>query len=201
MLDRYTHAIIQPLLKPVIKLLLKKQVHSDRLTWIGFVIGLFTLPALALKLYFVSLVLILVNRVFDGLDGALARATSTTDKGGFLDITLDFIFYSIVVLGFALAKPEANALPSAFLLFAFMGATSSFLAFAIMAEKNNISCTQFKNKSLFYMSGLTEGTETIIFFMLACMLPSWFPFLACFYAVLCLITTAGRIINGCAKLS
>lgn len=200
MLDRYTHAVVQPLLKPMVAFLVRKNAHPDKLTWLGLFVGLLCVPALALQYYKVALVCILINRIFDGLDGALARASSPSDKGGFLDITLDFIFYPAVVLGFALANPAANALSAVFLLFAFMGASCSFLAFSVMAEKNSITYPQFKNKSLYYMSGITEGTETIVFFILICLLPGWFSWLACIYGLLCLVTTAGRIYIGCQQL-
>jgi hypothetical protein len=58
-----------------------------------------------------------------------------TDRGAFLDITLDFLFYASIPLAFALADPAANALPAAVLLAAFIGTGSSFLAFAVLAER------------------------------------------------------------------
>ena len=48
-------------------------------------------------------------------------------------------------------------------------------------------------KSLYYLGGLTEGTETIIFFVLFCLLPDWFPTLAYVFAAGCVITTTSRI--------
>jgi len=200
MLDRYTHKMVQPLLKPFVNYLLKKEIHPDKVTWVGFVIGFLSLPALAMRWYVVALIFIIINRVLDGLDGALARALSPSNKGGFLDITLDFIFYSAVVLGFSMADSKANALSATFLLFCFMGTASSFLAFSAMAEKHDIPPSQFDNKSLYYMSGLTEGTETLIFFILICLLPTWFPILACFFGLLCLLTTAGRLYTGSKQL-
>jgi phosphatidylglycerophosphate synthase len=106
-------------------------VSANQVSLAGFLIGMLALPLLAFGRYQWALAAILLNRLLDGLDGAVARDTGITDRGGFLDITLDFIFYAAVVLGFALADP-ANALAAATLLFAFMGTGSSFLAFAIM---------------------------------------------------------------------
>lgn len=51
-----------------------------------------------------------------------------TDAGGFLDISLDFLFYALVPFGFILADPTHNALAGGWLLFAFIGTGSSFLA-------------------------------------------------------------------------
>ena len=52
-----------------------------------------------------ALLLFILNRLFDGLDGAVARATRRTDRGGFLDIVFDFAVYGAVPLAFALREP------------------------------------------------------------------------------------------------
>ena len=152
--------------------------------------------AVAAEFYGLALALLLVNRLADGLDGAVARQTRLTDLGGFLDIVLDFLVYAGMVFAFALADPAANALAAAFLLFAFMGTGSSFLAFAIMAAKRGISTDLRGRKSLYYLGGLAEGTETILFLALACLLPDHFVLLALGFAAMCWITTVGRVIAG-----
>lgn len=169
---------------------------ANQVTVAGFVIGLAAIPAIAFEAYLLGLVLILLNRLADGLDGAVARATKLTDRGGFLDITLDFIFYSSIPFAFALADPFANALAAAFLIFSFIGTGCSFLAYAIMAEKRGLSTDIRGRKSLYYLGGLTEGTETILLFVLACLFPVWFPVLATIFGALCWVTTATRIYAG-----
>ena len=62
---------------------------------------------------------LLLNRALDGLDGALARLSRVTDRGAFLDIGLDFVFYAAIPLAFAVSDPAANALAAAVLLAAF----------------------------------------------------------------------------------
>jgi phosphatidylglycerophosphate synthase len=123
----------------------------------------------------------------------VARATKPTDRGGFLDITLDFLFYASIPLAFAIAHPAQNALPAAVLLAAFIGTASSFLAFAIVAEKHRMTSTAFPDKSFYFLGGLTEATETIIAFAAMCLWPQWFPQIAYGFAVLCAITIAMRI--------
>ena len=96
---------------------------------------------------------------------SLATPTKLVSAGGYLDITLDFLFYAAIPLGFILANPEQNAIAGAILLATFLGSGSSFLAFAIAAEKLNLDKPQFKYKSFYYLNGLTEGTETIAIFL------------------------------------
>ncbi|MEL0623455.1 CDP-alcohol phosphatidyltransferase family protein [Marinomonas arenicola] len=176
-------------------------VTANGITVVGFLFGILVLPALYFEMTLVALLLIVFNRAMDGLDGAVARIQGPTDLGGYLDITLDFIFYSAVVFGFALMNPAENALAASFLIFAFMGTGSSFLAFAIMAEKRNIERLDYGRKSLYFLGGLTEGTETILFLVLICLLPSYFSVLAYVFGAACWVTTATRLYAGYRTLS
>ncbi|HIF9544118.1 TPA: CDP-alcohol phosphatidyltransferase family protein [Photobacterium damselae] len=196
MLDRYAIKIIKWPLKTLAALPDKLGIRANQVTITGFIIGLFTLPALAFQRYDLALIFIVINRLLDGLDGAIARRQGITDCGGFLDITLDFIFYSLVPFGFVLADPNNNAIAGAFLIYSFIGTGSSFLAFAIMAGKRNIESPVYKQKSLYYIGGLTEGTETIACFVLFCLFPSYFSIIAWIFGALCWVTTATRIWAG-----
>ncbi|MEZ5932852.1 MAG: CDP-alcohol phosphatidyltransferase family protein [Alphaproteobacteria bacterium] len=196
MLDVRMRPIIDPPLARLAEMAKRAGWTADGVTLGGFVVGLAAIPAIAFEAYGIGLLLILLNRLADGLDGAIARITEKTDRGGFLDICLDFIFYSSVPFAFALADPLQNALPAAFLIFAFIGTGCSFLAYAIMAERHGLSTEIRGQKSLYYLGGLTEGTETIGLFVLACLLPAWFPVLAWVFGTLCWITTATRIHAG-----
>ena len=197
MLDKYITPVIKPILNPIVVVLHKRGISADQLTVVGFIIGMLTLPLLAYQLWFGALIAVLLNRVFDGLDGALARyAHQSTSAGGYLDITLDFLFYAAIPLGFILANPAQNAIAGALLLAAFIGTGSSFLAFAIAAEKFQLDKPQFKYKSFYYLNGLTEGTETIAFFVAFCLWPQHFVILASIFAAACAITILTRIYGG-----
>lgn len=197
MLDRWTMPLVQAPLDAMAKRFQARGVRPDQVTVAAFVIGMLSLPLLAIEWYVVALGAILLNRLGDGVDGALARlAGRASDAGGYLDIGLDFVFYAAVVLGFAMADPAANALPAAFLLFAFIGTGTSFLAFAIMATRHGLERPSFQHKAFYYLHGLTEGTETILAFVLFCLLPGHFALLATLFAVACLITTASRLWGG-----
>jgi len=196
MLDRWTMPMTQGPLQ-ILTTKLAGRLTPDQVTLLGFIIGMSALPLLAFEYYALALVAIIINRISDGLDGALARLTGTSSSaGGFLDIGLDFVFYAAVVLGFALARPEENALAAAFLLFAFIGTGTSFLAFAIADKDQNRTRPDLPNKAFYYLEGLTEGTETVAALMLFCLFPSHFAWLASLFAIACLITTATRLWGG-----
>jgi phosphatidylglycerophosphate synthase len=138
--------------------------------------------------------------LLDGLDGSVARLTQPTDAGGFLDIALDFVFYAAIPLAFAVANPSANALPAAALLASFIGTGSSFLAFAALAEKRGLTDTALSGKSIYFLGGLTEATETITVFAAMCVWPEYFEMLAFGFAGLCAITTGMRVWWGYRRL-
>lgn len=193
MLDRAIQSAIKPLLTRAARQLVAAGIGADAITVTGFVIGMAAAVSIAFQGYLLGLGLLLASRLMDGLDGAVARATKPTDRGGFLDITLDFLFYAAIPLAFAIANPAHNALPAAVLLAAFIGTGSSFLAFAVIAEKHQVPSTAFPDKSFYFLGGLTEATETLIAFAAMCLWPQWFPQIAYGFAVLCAITVAMRI--------
>jgi phosphatidylglycerophosphate synthase len=193
MLDARLRRLIDPPLERLAAPLAARGLSANAATLAGFACGLAAMAAIAAQAYLLGLALLLVNRVFDGLDGAIARQRGLSDLGGFLDILLDFIVYSGIPFAFALADPAANALTAAFLIFSFVGTGASFLAFATMAAKRGLASELRGKKSLYYLGGLTEGTETIAAFVLACLLPGWFPAIAWIFGVLCWLTTATRI--------
>jgi len=193
MLDARLRQLIDPPLDRLAGALASAGLSANGATWLGFALGLCGIAAIAVEAYLLGLGLILLNRLFDGLDGALARHSGLTDLGGFLDILLDFIVYAGVPFAFALADPAVNGVAAAFLIFSFVGTGSSFLAFAVMAAKRGLSSDLRGKKSLYYLGGLTEGTETILVFVLACLFPAQFPLIAWLYGALCWLTTATRI--------
>jgi len=193
MLDARLRRWIDPPLERLAAPLAAHGLSANGASLIGFAFGLAAMAAIALQAFLPGLALLLINRACDGLDGAIARRRGLSDLGGFLDILLDFIVYAGVPFAFALADPAANGLPAAFLIFSFVGTGSSFLAFATMAAKRGLSTELRGRKSLYYLGGLTEGTETILAFVLACLLPHWFPAIAWIFGALCWLTTATRI--------
>ena len=201
MLDRAANAALMPLLQICARGLVRAGIGADAVTLVGFGIGLAAAAAIAMQGYLLGLVLLLASRFADGLDGPVARITQATDRGAFLDICLDFLFYASIPLAFAIADPAANALPAAALLAAFIGTGSSFLAFAVFAQKRGIDSSDYPDKGLYYLGGLTEATETLICFGLMCVWPDKFAWWAYGFAGLCALTITTRIIGGAKVLS
>lgn len=201
MLDRLALRLTRPIVMALARPLARAGVSANALTWTGFAIGLLAAGLISHGAFLGGLLAIAASRTCDALDGAVARRTQATDLGGFLDITLDFVFYAAIALAFAVADPAGNALAAAVLLASFVGTASSFLAFAVIAAKRGLYNLAVPDKSFYFLGGLTEGTETLAFFAACCLLPAHFAALAYGFSVLCALTLASRIVWGMRTFS
>lgn len=191
MFDARLRPIIDPPLNRMGRVVARYGISANTLTAVGMLTGLTAATAIACGSFTLGLVLILTNRLIDGLDGAVARASAPSDLGGYLDIVGDFLFYVSVPVGFAIADP-ANALIATILIATFTITGISFLAYAVLAAKRGRETVAHGRKSFFYSTGLAEGAETIFVFVLMCLWPQWFSEIAAVYAILCVLTVIQR---------
>ncbi len=192
MLDGVMRTLIDPPLRLAARGLVRAGAGPDVVTAGAFGLGMGCALCAALGWDAAALVLLALGRLGDGLDGAVARLTRRTDRGGFFDIVADFAFYGAVPLAFAARDPVVNALPAAVLLFTFYVNGATFLAYAAVAARRGMETTNRGVKSLYFTAGLAEGTETIACFALMLLFPAWFPLLAWIFAAMCLVTAVSR---------
>ena len=195
MIDKELNKYTRSHLNRIANILHEKGVESNWVTLLGLALAFLCFVALSYGLFYLGLILILINRFLDGLDGSLARLGTPRKFGAFFDITSDFAFYALIPLGFAVFSPYENALPTAFLLAAFCINGSGFLAEAVITEKYNIRVDQ-TDKGFFYSFGLIEGFETICFFLFICFFPNLYANGAYIFFVLTLFTHVIRILKS-----
>ncbi len=196
MLDPLLRRLIDPPLSRTGAWFARKGLSANQVTLAGLVLGLTSVPLLALGFFDAALIVVLLNRLLDGLDGAIARQGNATPFGGYLDVVCDIAFYAAVPLGFALAAP-ANAIWASLLLASFMCTGASFLGRAIMAAQRQEPDDGARGrKSFFNSAGLIEGTETVVAFVLFCVFPAGFPWLAGALALLCFWTAGQRVVEA-----
>mgnify|MGYP003653994513 CR=1 FL=1 len=194
MLDSWARSKIDPPLNRIGAVLARRGVHANHLSIAGAGAGLCAGLAIASGQFLTGLAFIILSRLLDGLDGPVARAgKGGTDFGGYLDIACDYIFYAAIPLAFGWSD-EANRLPALALLASFILSGTSFLAYAVIAEKRGLTTSRQGTKSFYYMAGLAEGSETIAAFILFCLFPAWFPVLTYAFAALCALTMVGRVL-------
>lgn len=197
MLDTRLRRALAPTLDGAGAALAGAGIPAVALTGAGFVAGVLSCVAVVLHAWPAALALWLLNRLFDGLDGPVARRSGASDLGGFLDIVADFTIYAGFVVAVAVAEPSARTASLVLLLTYYVSGTS-FLALSSLlerrgpAEKSRLS----DKRSLRFVGGLAEGTETIIAYVLFCLFPSHSSLTAWGFAALVGVTALQRIVLG-----
>jgi phosphatidylglycerophosphate synthase len=197
MLDGVMRQIVGPGLDRAGVELARRGHRPDTITYLGLAAGLVAAGIIAVGWpAWIAVLPLMLGRLADGLDGAVARAKGLSDWGGYLDIVCDMIFYAAIPLAFAVRDPDANGLAGAFLLATFYINGATFLGYAVLAAKAGLQTTSRGIKTLYFTAGLLEGTETIAFFVLICLWPSMFPTAAVIFGILCLATALARVLNA-----
>lgn len=194
MLDGQLKRRIDPLLTEAGRRLAGAGVTANGITYAAFALGLAAAAAIAAGHTWWGLALLLLSRLGDGLDGAVARQVGSTDFGGLIDIVLDFAFYGIIPLAFILLDPVANGMAGGLLLLSFYVNGASFLAYAIIAEKRGEMTDQRGAKAIYFTTGLAEATETYLAFAVFCLWPAGFAITATIFAVICFYTAVSRLV-------
>ncbi len=171
-------------------------VRPLALTGLGWVVGLAACLAVATSHWTTALVLWLANRVLDGLDGPLARRRGATDLGGYLDLLADFSVYGGFVVAVGVAVPEARVAALVLLLTYYVSGTA-FLTLAPLLQKRG---ARGDGRSVLFVGGLAEGTETVLAYAVLCLLPEHAATVLWVFAVMVGLTALQRIGLGVRSL-
>ena len=194
MLDPLMRRLIDPPLNGVAAVW-PRRVSANQITIFGLALGVVCFLAIAVNAMTAALVLLALNRLADGLDGAVARARTPSELGAYLDIVSDFVLWGLLPIGFIILDSN-NAVAAAVLLSSFSMSMTVFLALAIMAEKRGLETDAQGSKSFFYIAGLAEGTETIAFFAIVIIWPGAFIPAAFVYAGIVYLSVIGRVASS-----
>ena len=192
MFDAALRRLIDAPLRRVARWLAGSGISANALTLVGAAVGVAAAFAIIQQQFGAGLALILLNRILDGVDGAVARINGPTEFGGYLDTLADFLFYVSMPVAFSLTD-YGNLFPALLLVASFTLTAVSFLGFAAIAARSGQNDGAHGPKAFIYSTGLMEGGETIAFFILFCLFPTYFPELALLFASLCVVTVAQRI--------
>lgn len=178
MLDKELRKLKDAALIPVARLI-GQRIHPIVITIFGFLVGAAAVVFLYYGHFLTALWLWAANRILDGLDGLVARyADKKTDLGGFLDIVADFFIYAAIPLSFAAGAGGAEYYRiAAILLGAFYVNASIWMSVSALLEKHNCA-DESRQTSMQMPRGVVEGFETIIFYTLMFLFPSYFILIA-----------------------
>ena len=191
MFDARLRPLIDPPLNALGRLLAGAGLSANAMTWLGLLPAFAAAWMIVEQQWLSALALILLNRLIDGLDGAVARARGITDFGGYLDTLADYVFYVSIPVAFGLTSP-VNTMAAMILIASFTLTCASFLVFAAIASRRGAETRAHGIKSFFYSTGLAEGGETIAAFIAMCLWPAQFGMIALGFAALCLLTVVQR---------
>ena len=190
MLDTAVRRRIDPALDRTAAFAHARGVSPGAVTAVGLAVGIGACVAAGFGAWALALVLWLLNRALDGLDGAIARRRGPSDLGGMLDFVADFVVYGGFVVGVAIAVPDARVACCA-LLAAYLLNNVALLSFAALIEKRRLALGD--ERSLRFTPALTEGTETIVAYVAFCLVPGHAEIVAWVFCAMVMVSVAQRI--------
>lgn len=169
--------------------------HPIWLTAVALFFGLLAAVLLWQQAYGWGFLCWFLNRLFDGLDGTVARVQDLqSDLGGYVDILADFVIYAAIPIGLAAAQPETAVLWALiFLLATFYVNAASWMYLSAILEKRRRSSAGVQT-SVEMPGGLIGGAETIVFFSAFIIFPQWLPILFAVMGGMVIATTLQRLI-------
>jgi len=197
MFDHRVRQILAPPLDRAGARIARLGIEPSVLTASGWGLGVGACVTAAMRLWYVALALWLANRLLDGLDGPVARVRGATDLGGFLDIVADFSIYGGFVVAVAIALPAARLACLALLLSYYVSGTA-FLSLSSLIERRKAHYGD--ERSLRFVGGLAEGTETVVVYVLFCLLPADAALIAWVFTAAVAVTAVQRVILGATLL-
>ena len=171
------------------------RVHPNWISVVALGFGLACAVAAWQQLYLAAIFLWLINRVLDGLDGVVARVhDKQSDFGGYLDLILDFVVYLAVPIAIAAAQPSPAMLWATLALFsAFVLNLLSWSTLAAILEKRMTGASD-RLTTIEMPGGLIEGAETIIFYTIFLLFPTYAAILFALMAALVMVTAVQRVV-------
>ena len=194
MLDAPVRRLLGPPLDATAAVLDRLRVPALAVTGVGWLVGVGACVSAGTGHWTLALVLWLLNRTLDGLDGPLARRHGASDLGGFLDIVADFSIYAGFVLAVGIERPEARVATLALLAAYYLSGTA-FLALSSMLERRRHRGSA-DGRSLLFVGGVAEGTETVLAYVAFCLFPQHAAPIAWIFAVAVLVTAIQRVVGG-----
>lgn len=177
------------------------RIHPMGLTAVAFLFGLVAAVFLWQQAYLWGLLFWWINRIFDGLDGTVARVEKLqTDLGGYLDILADFVIYALIPISLVLAAPNTPTfIALAFLLSAFYINGASWMYLSAILEKRRWLYPGQKT-AVNMPTGLIGGGETIVFYSIFIIWPDFLVALFVIMGLLVAVTIIQRVIWAARQL-
>jgi archaetidylinositol phosphate synthase len=178
----YQQVVVRPII-PFLSIFTPSQV-----TIIGGVMGISSGIFIVLQHPVIAVLLLLLSGLCDTLDGSLAREFKQHSIFGcVLDVCIDRLVESAVILGLFFSYPAQRAAPSLLMLVSILLCVTSFLLVGIFSSDNH------SQKSFNYSPGLMERAEAFLFFIAMIWFAKFFNLLAYLFTALTFFTAGQRL--------
>lgn len=199
MVDRFLRPVKARLLAPAARGL--APVPPAAITVAGLLVGLAAAVAAAVGRFDWALAGWLSNRLLDGLDGEVARVRGTAGaRGGYLDLMADLPVYAAIPLGLAagvartgLADASVTWAAAAAALAAYYVNLGSYAFLPGPRASVDANDRAAAAPAVALPTGLIEGSETLLAYVLMLALPAWAPWTLGGFALLVLVTAGQRV--------
>jgi phosphatidylglycerophosphate synthase len=191
MIDNRFRALLPKYVKPLVKLLAGLGLSPNQVTLLGLGVSLFAALAVGTGFFALALALWWLSRLFDALDGIYARAyNKTSDFGAFLDIQMDMLAYSTMIIGLYWQFPEYS-LQWMIILLCYVLCISGALGLGSFENTHGIDDSS--GRGLRIATGLAEGGETGIAYTVFLLFPGSIAVTSWIWISILAITIVSRI--------
>lgn len=191
MIDNPFRAQLSRHVTPLVRLLTVLKLTPNQVSVSGLLIALTAALLVATGHFLFAIFVWWLSRLLDGLDGIYARASNqSSDFGAFLDIQLDMLAYSAMIVGFYLQFPDL-ALQWILIMLAYVLCISGALGLGSFEAKQDITDTS--GRGLRLAVGLAEGGETGLAYTVFLLFPHYLFFTTWIWIALLSITIVARL--------
>ncbi len=160
----------------------KKHISANMLTSLGLGFAILGLNFLAMENYFLAFLCLVLNRLCDVLDGAVARFSHISAFGIFFDIFADYAAAALLIWGFILGNEAQNAAAGAFYLVGLNLSGVALLALSAISKQDYEALNKTPFKVCLW--GAVQNADIFTALTLMCLLPFWFMPIAIFFGLL-----------------
>lgn len=182
MLDAVLRRRSEALLAPVAERLAAWRIGAWSLTAAAFVASLVAVLDIGRRAYLLGLAMLVLARVFDALDGPVARREGRMVP--LLDLVLGLLAEAAIPFAFALAAPE-RALAAMFLMLGLVARAAVTVA--------QVRAVGTLGQVLEQAGRLIGKSELFLAYMLACLFPNWFSIIAYVVGILCFVSAGSWV--------
>lgn len=173
------------------------KISPNQVTLAGAFLGLLSAYFVYQQCFVTAIACWWLGRLFDGTDGIYARSLNRASPfGAFLDINLDMLVYSVMIIAFSLVFPE-QMIHWIVILVLYIMCTTGALS---LGQFKSIDSTSRDNRGIKLTAGIAEGGETGLAYTIFLLFPQFIYILSYGWIIILCITVLARFVLAYKEL-